>query len=203
MPQSDAAVEQEPLFIQASSLKERDIEPMEWLIGSMIPANTVTLLSGDGGTGKSLLALNLAISVASGGKLSWLNMKPQQGPALYIGAEDDVKEMHRRINDMIWTRPEISWDDIEELHLASLASRDALLASLDPRTGILTPSELWTRILTKIEAERPRVVILDTLADLYPGNENDRAQARQFIGQLRKAAVDFRYVRQYSLEQLS
>jgi RecA-family ATPase len=191
MPQSDAAVEQEPLFIQASSLKERDIEPMEWLIGSMIPANTVTLLSGDGGTGKSLLALNLAISVASGGKLPWLNMKPQQGRALYIGAEDDVKEMHRRINDMIWTRPEISWDDIEDLHLASLASRDALLASLDPRTGILTPSELWTRIMTKIEAERPRVVVLDTLADLYPGNENDRAQARQFIGQLRKAAVDF------------
>lgn len=191
MPDREPAqVDDEPLFTQASTLKDRDIVPMEWLVNMLIPANTVTLLSGDGGTGKSLLALNLAISVASGGKLPWLNMKPQQGPALYVGAEDDINEMHRRINDMIWLRPEISWNDIEDLHLASLASRDALLSSLDPRTGILTPSPLWYKILDKIQAERPRVVILDTLADLYPGNENDRAQARQFIGQLRKAAVD-------------
>ena len=50
---------------------------------------------------------------------------------------------------------------------------------------------MFSDIVTKIDAERPRVVILDTLADLYAGNENDRAQSRMFIGQLRKVSVDY------------
>jgi hypothetical protein len=46
----------------------------EWLVADMIPMNTVTLLYGDGGTGKSLLALQLAVSTALG--RLWLNRVP-------------------------------------------------------------------------------------------------------------------------------
>ena len=181
----------EDLFMSAAFYEGKEVVPMDWLIGTMIPANTVTLLSGDGGTGKSLLALNLAISVATGGLLPWLGFKPQKGPALYVGAEDDENEMHRRINNMIWNRPDISFSDLKDLHIASLAARDALLSVVDARSNILTPSPLFKQIRDKIDAERPRLVVFDTLADLFPGNENDRAQARQFIGQLRKLSVDF------------
>ena len=90
-------VDEAPLFTSANTLEERELIPLNWLINSMIPSGTVTLLSGDGGSGKSLLALNLAISVASGGKLKWLNYQPAQGSALYIGAEDDMNEIHRRL----------------------------------------------------------------------------------------------------------
>lgn len=181
----------ENLFTSAADYEGKEIVPMDWVINTMIPANTVTLLSGDGGTGKSLLALNLAISVATGGLLPWLGFKPQKGPALYVGAEDDQNEMHRRINNMIWNRPDIGFSDLKDLHIASLAARDALLSVVDARSNILTPSPLFEQIRTKIDAERPRLVVFDTLADLFPGNENDRAQARQFIGQLRKLSVDF------------
>ena len=34
-----------------------------------------------------------------------------------------------------------------------------------------------------------RVIVLDTLADLYPANENDRAKVRQFVGLLRSLAL--------------
>lgn len=37
--------------------------------------------------------------------------------------------------------------------------------------------------------ERPALLVLDTLADFFGGNENDRAQARQFIGMLRGLAI--------------
>ena len=47
---------------------------------------------------------------------------------------------------------------------------------------------LFRSHVTEIE---PRIVVLDTLADLFPGNENDRAQARQFIGLLRGLAIRF------------
>ena len=184
-------VETEPLFLSAETLKERELVPLNWLINSMIPSGTVTLLSGDGGSGKSLLALNLAISVASGGKLKWLNYTPEQGSALYIGAEDDMNEIHRRINRMTINNFDLTYSDLSDLHIASLANRDALLSIVDPKTNTLYPSPLYNQIVTKVDAERPSLVVLDTLADLFPANENDRASARQFIGQLRKMAVDF------------
>jgi len=184
-------VDEAPLFTSAETLKERELVPLNWLINSMIPAGTVTLLSGDGGSGKSLLALNLAISVASGGKLKWLNYQPAHGSALYIGAEDDMNEIHRRISRLTAGNFELEYNDLKDLHIASLANRDALLSIVDPKTNTLYPSPLYQQIVTKVDAERPSLVVLDTLADLFPANENDRASARQFIGQLRKMAVDF------------
>lgn len=184
-------VDEAPLFTSAETLKERELIPLNWLINSMIPAGTVTLLSGDGGSGKSLLALNLAISVASGGKLKWLNYQPAQGSALYIGAEDDMNEIHRRISRLTAGNFDLEYNDLKDLHIASLANRDALLSIVDPKTNTLYPSPLYQQIVTKVDAERPSLVVLDTLADLFPANENDRASARQFIGQLRKMAVDF------------
>lgn len=68
----------------------------EWLVHQIIPGSNVTLLYGDGGTGKSLLALQLAAAVAGGG-LMWLNRSPKPGRALYLSAEDDRAELHRRL----------------------------------------------------------------------------------------------------------
>ena len=36
---------------------------------------------------------------------------------------------------------------------------------------------------------RPKLIVLDNAADIYGGNENDRAQVRQFIGILRGLAI--------------
>ena len=36
---------------------------------------------------------------------------------------------------------------------------------------------------------RPKLIVLDNAADIYGGNENDRAQVRQFIGLLRGMAI--------------
>ena len=179
----------DPLFQSATIFAEKDYPQRDWLVNGLIPANTVTLLSGDGGTGKSLLALQLAMSVAMGHDLPWLNRKLDKGVALYVGAEDDVDEMHRRVKDITFgTLTPIH--QLENLKLASLSGRDALLSHVDPKTNLLFPTQLWTDILTEIAAHQPRLVVLDTLADFFPGNENDRAQARQFIGQLRKACVE-------------
>ena len=65
--QDQAELEDKPpsIFINAASFGEKDVPHRSWLINGMIPSYTVTLLSGDGGTGKSLLALQLAIAVAA------------------------------------------------------------------------------------------------------------------------------------------
>jgi RecA-family ATPase len=41
-----------------------------------------------------------------------------------------------------------------------------------------------------VETRKPRLLVLDTLADVFAGNENARSEARQFIGLLRGLAID-------------
>ena len=181
------SVDENPLFISAASLADKQVPPREWLVPQLIPANTVTLLSGDGGTGKSLLALQLAVSVATG-SWPWLNRQPEQGVALYVGAEDDIGEMHRRLSEFV-LQGKCTYEQLDNVKLCSLADQDALLSVLEPKTNILYPSPLFTQIVQAIDHLQPSVVVLDTLADLFPGDENNRALARQFIAQLRKVCV--------------
>lgn len=173
-------------FMPASDLDGLDVPVRKWLVDGLVPSGTVTLLGGDGGTGKSLLSLQLACAVALG--RSWINLPVKAGRALFISAEDDLDELHRRIAD-ITTAEGVRPADLERLTFRSLAGENALLAVLEGRSGALVPSPLYWELNQRIEAERPAVVILDTLADLFPGNENDRAQARQFIGLLSRLAT--------------
>ena len=176
------------MFIPVSAFANRPVPERTWLIDRMIPSETVTLLGGDGGSGKSLLALQLAVSVASGGK--WLHRAPASGGVLYCGAEDDTSEMHRRL-DKITQASGVDYGDLRNLHICALAGQDALLATADAKTGTLKPTALWQKIKDKVSSEKPALVVFDTLADLFGGNENDRALARQFIGQLRGLAIEF------------
>jgi RecA-family ATPase len=146
---------------------------------------TVTLLGGDGGTGKSLVALQLATSTALA--QAWLGLPVTSGRALYISAEDDRDELHRRLSDIV-AAGGVALADLDSLTVRSLAGEDALLATAE-KSGVLHPSPLYHEIDGRMRDEAPALVVLDTLADLFPGNENDRAQARQFIGMLRGLAI--------------
>jgi RecA-family ATPase len=147
---------------------------------------TVTLLSGDGGVGKSLLAMQLAVAAATG--RAWLGRPlDEHGPALFLTAEDDEGELHRRLWDV--ARAEgLTWADLADLRPVSCAGKDALLATLESG-GVLRPTALFDAIDESAGEHAPRLLILDTLADLFPGDENNRAQARQFIGMLRGLAI--------------
>jgi RecA-family ATPase len=72
--------------------------------------------------------------------------------------------------------------------MRSLAGEEALLAGLT-QEKVLCPSALHDELDRQLALNRPALLVLDTLADLFPGNENNRAQARQFIGILRGLAI--------------
>jgi RecA-family ATPase len=184
--QGDDALASGSQFFPASDLDGLPVPDRHWLVEGLVPSGTVTLLGGDGGTGKSLLSLQLACAAALG--RHWIGLPVSAGPALFISAEDDLNELHRRIVEV--SRAEgVTPADLGRLTVRSLAGEDALLAKLEGRTGAIIGSPLYTELDRRIAALRPVVVILDTLADYFPGNENDRAQARQFIGMLRRLAI--------------
>jgi RecA-family ATPase len=74
------------------------VPPREWIVPDYIPHKTVTLLSGDGGTGKSLLAMQLAAARALA--RDWIGLLPEPGCTLILSAEDDADEMQRRLDDI-------------------------------------------------------------------------------------------------------
>ena len=172
-------------FFSAAELDGLDVPIRDWLVDGWIPVGNVSSLYGDGGVGKSLVALQLAIGVAS--DTGWLGNPVEAGKALFISAEDDRAELHRRTHAAAQGAG-VDLANLTGLHLRSLAGEDALLALL-AREGVLHATALFAEIERYVEELAPRLVVLDTLADLLPGNENDRSQARQFITLLRGLAI--------------
>lgn len=176
--------ERSSYFYNAASLKDKVVPEQEWLVPVLIPSKNVTLLMGDGGTGKSLAALMLSVSVVAA--LSWLGRTVKPGRVIFITAEDDDDELHRRIEN-IRREYGLSYDDLEGLTLRSLAGEDALLA-VETQVALIQ-STLFDELDGQAADEQPVLIVIDTLADVYPSNENDRGKVRQFIGILRSLAL--------------
>ncbi|WP_136644657.1 AAA family ATPase [Tabrizicola sp. YIM 78059] len=172
-------------WLCAANLEGLPVPERDWLVPDLIPARNVTLLYGDGGAGKSLLALQLAVAVALG--RPWLGLPVKAGTALFPSAEDEEDELHRRLADIV-RHEGARLADLTGLTIRSLAGEDAMLARLGD-FGRLVSSDLYAEIEALLEAQRPALLVLDTLADLFPGNENDKAQARAFVGLLKRLAI--------------
>ncbi|MFC3692654.1 AAA family ATPase [Chenggangzhangella methanolivorans] len=173
-------------FVDPSRWAGKPVPNREWFIEGVVPAGTVTLLSGDGGVGKSLLALQLAAATALGA--STAGFEPRAGRAMVIAAEDEEGELHRRLADIV-THHGRSLADLGDLRLYPMADRDALLASPD-RAGHMEATPLWKFFAVDAKAFKPSLIVLDTSADLFGGDEIRRSQVRQFVAMLRALAIE-------------
>jgi RecA-family ATPase len=174
--------------ISAASFQGKPVPTRAWHVPELVPDGNVTLLGGDGGTGKSLLALQLAGATVVG--RPWLGRTIARGAALFISAEDDMEELHRRLAD-ICAAEAISFDALRDLHLVSLAGEDAVMATFDRSTNIMTKTAVCREIAKLVAEIRPQLLVLDTLADLFGGDEINRSQTRQFVQMLRGIALKY------------
>ena len=174
----------ESQFYSAASLYGKAVPARQWLVDGLVPQKTVTLFSGDGGTGKSLLALQLAVAVST--ERAWIGNPVSKGRVIYISAEDDDDELHRRVDDILRAEG-CSYSALAGLTLRSLAGEDALLA-VDSQLALMKTA-LFEELDARAAEDTPALIVIDTLADVYPANENDRAKVRQFVGILRGLAL--------------
>jgi len=158
----------------------------EWYVDDLIPMRQVTIVYGDGGTGKSLWALQIGAAGAMG--IQTLGLTPAAGRTFYLGAEDEADEFHRRLVDITHAHGK-RLKDLSDFRLAPLAGMDALL-SVPDRSGNMHPTPLWTATADYVRDFKPNLVVLDTVADLFGGDEIKRGQARQFIGMLKGLAIE-------------
>jgi RecA-family ATPase len=166
----------------------------EWIIPYRVPAKHVTLFSGEGGGGKSLTML-LASAAKRLGR-DWLGLTLEPGPAMFVDAEDDKDELHRRLAATA-AHFGVSFTELERsgLYLKSLAcdendmERLAVLGAFSPRTGLIQATKLYEQLTEYVGDLKPKLITIASSANVFAGNENDRGQVTQFLTLLRRWAL--------------
>jgi RecA-family ATPase len=152
--------------------------PQEWEVENWIPRHEVTLLYGDGGVGKTLLAHQYATAAATGRK--WLGQPTRAARVMCFFCEDDANELHRRqtaINQSLG----LAMDDLRNLRLVSRKHDLNIMARWDQKASELKLTALWHQLRDGAQDFGADVIIIDTLADVYAGSEIDRAQVSAFV----------------------
>ena len=174
----------DPLRWQDATVPER-----RWIVPGLIPECQVTLLGGDGGLGKSLIAIQLLVACALG--KAWVGHDARPCKVIGVFCEDDADEIHRRVGDVLRFY-DASFSDLEHLTLLSRVGEENQLLEYSDQWTAGKPTAFYDRIKELVLDRGIELLILDSLHDFFAGNENSRPQARQFIGELRKIAVAMR-----------
>ncbi len=169
----------------ASSLASLQPPERPWLVQDWIPHRQVTLLSGDGGVGKSLLAMQLQLAAASGGQWLGLDTMPCRSYGLY--AEDEESELHRRLCEIAGVAG-VDVAALDNMAWHSAVADAAELMELDDG-GALRATPYYRQVERAIVGFGARLVVLDAATNLFGGDEIKRDQVNQFIGLLRRLAI--------------
>jgi RecA-family ATPase len=174
-------------FIDMHKWDEELPPAREWAVLDRFPLRQAALLSGEGAAGKSIVQLHLCAAHALA--RDWLHTLPEPGPAMFIDAEDEAAELHRRLANILDHYSATFADVIKGgLHIMSLAGQDAVLAAPN-RTGKIEPTALFKRLLQAASDFKPKMIGIASSANVYAGSEIDRAQVQQFLSLMTKLAI--------------
>ncbi|WGR91850.1 AAA family ATPase [Bradyrhizobium sp. ISRA443] len=186
------ADEQEPIaaahFAPITPCEWRGTEPPQqrWLASGRIPSGDLTILSGNGGAGKTEIAVQLLVSVAA--ELGdWLGSIVEAGPALFVSCEEPEANVRDRIERICKHRC-LDPYRLPDLHLHFPDLESTWLASADSRTGRVTKTPLLAEIEKWVAINKPRLVAIDSIAAVFDGDAIARRQVRAFLAILRKIA---------------
>ncbi|WP_132535163.1 AAA family ATPase [Rhizobium sp. PP-F2F-G48] len=166
-------------WISPSQWEGRAPAVRQWEVKDWIPRGEVTLLYGDGGIGKTLLAHQYATAAAAG--LPWLGQETRKAKVMCFFCEDSADELHRRQIDINRALGLTLTDIDANLRIAPRKYFDNLMVQWDRNTGAMNRQAVWEKLRDDAVAFGADVVIIDTIADAYSGSEIDRAQVSAFI----------------------
>lgn len=160
------------------------LEGPQWIVQDWLPAGAVTLLAGDGGSGKSYVSLVMAVQLAA---CTGTFAAGERRRVLYYSAEDPTEVLLWRVERICLALMVDPAELAGWLYLFDATSADNVLFTdhADP-TARLTARYDW--LAGQVETIGPSVVILDNASDLYDASEIDRAKVRQFVTALNRLA---------------
>ena len=114
-------------FCNIAAWAETEPPEREWAVPDRFPLRNVSMLSGEGAAGKSILFMQLAAALKL--EKGWLNTLPEPGPVIYLNAEDEEAEMHRRMLAIAQHHHASLKDLVGHLNILSLIGQDTVLSS--------------------------------------------------------------------------
>lgn len=163
--------------IAAMTVPDRKWLVNEWLLAE---PGTVHLFSGQGGTGKSLVAMLLAYSLATGEP--FLGMKPERkAKSIIVSCEDPMPEQARRLQRIEKSLGAVVPEGIVKIWCRT--GENNVLA-YSTKQGFVAPTEFLKELQERCAAHFKQdggILVLDTLSDFVAINENDRMQVSQFV----------------------
>jgi RecA-family ATPase len=163
----------------AGDWEGQPIEPRLWVVRDRIPCGEPGIISGDGGTGKTLLGLQACVAVGAERPDFLGAIVETHGPALIFSAEEKLAEMHRRTGRIL---------DHAGLSFAKLRGRlhfvcdpeDPVLATVN-RDGLAIPTRTMHRLEKTVEKIKPALVLIENAAEVYPASEIIRSPVSRFM----------------------
>jgi RecA-family ATPase len=144
----------------AKELQHMTIQPVRWAVPGILPEG-LSLLAGRPKLGKSQLALNIAVSVATGTPvLGVIATEPQH--VLYYSLEDPSRRVKKRLTQLVGDMGE--WpNSLGFLYDAPLLSRE------NESSG----ETLLTELAAFVDDDpKVRLIVVDTLVHVLPERTN-------------------------------
>ncbi|GAC1471513.1 MAG: hypothetical protein PVSMB7_23350 [Chloroflexota bacterium] len=141
--------------------------PPTWLVADTVPAGGVVGLYAPPNVGKTFLALDMALCVATG--TPWHGRDVQPGFVLYVSAEGGMG-IGKRVRAWLLEHG----IDAKKVNMGWLVEAISVYGESDDLV------KLFDRIEEEIE-QTPVLIVIDTLARCFDGNENEQEDMGRFI----------------------
>ena len=144
----------------------------------------VSMLSAHGGTGKSTIALMLAVSVAVGRELFGVHVR--QGKSIFVSLEDSPQIVRHRLAHICnnWV---IDPKTLEgTLQIVDGTEYPELFSAEARGSGGTT--DTYSELRSLVDGQKVALLVIDNASDAYGGDEIQRRQVRAFIRALAELA---------------
>jgi len=162
-------------------------EPLDWAVENTFLTETVGLVSGNGGAGKSTLMMQLATSATLG--LPWLGLAVKPGRALMLACEDDRRIIRLRQR---WINRALGYEmaDVLDagLDIIPRAGRDNILMEPERFSRKMQRTALMDKLILRCRRTGIQLVIIDTVAKTFAGQNFDERMVTQFLDEMQRLA---------------
>jgi RecA-family ATPase len=159
----DPVLAQHAKLLETKKLVEEVPEPINWIWEDFLAPGTLNMLHGEGGLGKSYIALKIAEQVLSDTPAPIFDKPIRSGGVIILDGENAESQIHRRVQNTTIRA---------EAPLAAYVVTEAIL-------GLDEYTEEYVDYL--IEQHKPLLIIIDSQRALWGGDEKEAAEAGRML----------------------
>lgn len=157
--------------------------PPAFVWDGYLPRGVVALFGAHGGTGKSTIALMLAVATVTGRPL--FGVPTEQSPAVFVSLEDGAGIVRHRLAGICrsWGIDPLA---LRALHIVDGTENPELFAADQRSAGEVTST--YVELTRLVQSTGAGLVVVDNASDSFGGDEINRRQVRAFMRSLGQIA---------------